>query len=104
MARRRLLELPNAEDHEVGWHSHPDCWGRGIASEAAAAVHQHAFEAGLPEVLAVTHVGNEACGVPRALTLGQSGRHPERAQGRSGVALHILTDVLVVVRARVFSA
>ena len=32
-----LLELPNAEDHEVeiGWHLHPDSWGQGFASEAA---------------------------------------------------------------------
>ncbi len=35
-----LLTLPNAEpgEVEIGWHLHPDSWGRGYASEAAAAV------------------------------------------------------------------
>jgi len=55
-----LLTLPNAEDGEVeiGWHLHPDSWGRGYASEAALAVLAHGFAAGLPEILAVTHLGN----------------------------------------------
>jgi RimJ/RimL family protein N-acetyltransferase len=55
-----LLELPNAEDHEVeiGWHLHPDSWGRGYASEAARALLAHGFEAGLSEILAVTHLDN----------------------------------------------
>jgi RimJ/RimL family protein N-acetyltransferase len=57
-----LVELPNAEDHEVevGWHLHPDSWGHGYASEAATAVLRHAFDHGLPEVHAVTHLGNDA--------------------------------------------
>ncbi len=45
---------------EVGWHLHPDCWGRGYATEAARAVVQQAFGAGLPEVYAVVRPGNEA--------------------------------------------
>src|SRR4051812_38904681 len=28
---------------EVGWHLHPDCWGRGYATEAARAVIDRAF-------------------------------------------------------------
>ena len=57
-----LLTLPNAEDGEVeiGWHLHPDSWGLGYASEAARAVLGHAFEAGLPEVIAVSHTTNDA--------------------------------------------
>ena len=56
-----LVTLPNDEDGEVeiGWHLHPDSWGQGYASEAARAVLRHGFEAGLPEILAVTHLGNE---------------------------------------------
>ena len=55
-----LLTLPNAEDGEVeiGWHLHPDSWGRGYATEAARAVLGHAFAAGLPEVIAVSHTDN----------------------------------------------
>ena len=57
-----LLELPGTESHEVeiGWHLHPDSWGRGYASEAGRALLGHAFGAGLPEVLAVTHTDNHA--------------------------------------------
>jgi RimJ/RimL family protein N-acetyltransferase len=57
-----LLTLPNAEHDEVeiGWHLHPDSWGRGYATEAARAVLGHAFAAGLPEVIAVSHTDNEA--------------------------------------------
>ena len=55
-----LLTLPNADDGEVeiGWHLHPDAWGRGYASEAATAVLRHGFEAGLDEINAVTHLDN----------------------------------------------
>jgi RimJ/RimL family protein N-acetyltransferase len=56
-----LLTLPNAEagEVEIGWWLHPDAWGRGYATEAARSVLVRAFDAGLPEVVAVTHPGNE---------------------------------------------
>ncbi|MDN3905463.1 GNAT family N-acetyltransferase [Arthrobacter sp. YD2] len=47
-------------DIEIGWHFHPGSWGKGYASEAAAAVLQHAFDAGLPRVVAVTNPANSA--------------------------------------------
>ncbi|MHA7985596.1 GNAT family N-acetyltransferase [Rathayibacter sp. CAU 1779] len=47
-------------DTEIGWHLHPDAWGRGYATEAATRVLQHAFEGGLDRVLAVTHPQNTA--------------------------------------------
>ena len=47
-------------DVEVGWYLHPDAQGRGLATEAAAAVLRHGFDNGLPEVLAVTHDDNTA--------------------------------------------
>ena len=45
---------------EVGWHLHPDCWGRGYATEAGRAVIDRGFAAGLPEVYAVVRPGNRA--------------------------------------------
>ncbi|GAC1385166.1 MAG: GNAT family N-acetyltransferase [Marmoricola sp.] len=61
-----LKELPASGtgdpsgDVEVGWHLHPDAWGRGVASEAAAAVLEHASRQGLERVLAVVYPENEA--------------------------------------------
>jgi RimJ/RimL family protein N-acetyltransferase len=53
--------LPNGVGEiEVGWHLHPDTWGHGYATEAARAVIDQGFEAGLPEVYAVVRPGNEA--------------------------------------------
>ena len=56
-----LKPLPNGVGEvEVGWHLHPDSWGHGYATEAARAVIDRAFSAGLPEVYAVVRPGNEA--------------------------------------------
>lgn len=56
-----LVTLPNAVDGEVeiGWHLHPDSWGHGYATEAAAAVLDHGFAGGLREIIAVSHLGND---------------------------------------------
>ncbi|MEI4271278.1 GNAT family N-acetyltransferase [Klenkia sp. LSe6-5] len=62
-------------EFEVGWHLHPDSWGRGYATEAAAAVVQHAFEDGLPEVYAVVRPCNEpSVAVCRRLGMEPLGR------------------------------
>jgi RimJ/RimL family protein N-acetyltransferase len=45
------------EPHLGYWIGTPH-WGEGYATEAARAVLGHAFAAGLPEVLAVTHLDN----------------------------------------------
>lgn len=45
---------------EVGWHLHPDSWGHGYATEAARAVIDRGFAAGVPEVYAVVRPGNHA--------------------------------------------
>lgn len=57
-----LVTLPNDEhgEVEIGWHLHPDSWGSGYATEAARAALAHGFAAGLPEIIAVAHVGNAA--------------------------------------------
>ncbi|UOY02524.1 GNAT family N-acetyltransferase [Blastococcus sp. PRF04-17] len=53
--------LPNGVGEiEVGWHLHPDSWHRGYATEAARAVIDRGFDAGLPEVYAVVRPGNAA--------------------------------------------
>jgi len=54
-----LVAMPNGDGEvEIGWHLHPDAWGRGYASEAARAVLRHGFDAGLEEINAVTHLTN----------------------------------------------
>jgi RimJ/RimL family protein N-acetyltransferase len=56
-----LKPLPNGVGEvEVGWHLHPDSWGHGYATEAARAVIERGFEAGVPEVYAVVRPGNQA--------------------------------------------
>jgi len=53
--------LPNGVGEvEVGWHLHPDSWGHGYATEAARAVIDRGFDAGVPEVYAVVRPGNRA--------------------------------------------
>jgi RimJ/RimL family protein N-acetyltransferase len=52
--------LPPSGDIEIGWHLHPDAWGRGYATEAAGRVLTHAFTSGLDEVVAVTQPANTA--------------------------------------------
>jgi RimJ/RimL family protein N-acetyltransferase len=67
--------LPLSDDYEIGWHLHPDHWGRGYATEAGAGVMRHAFDAGLPEVLAVVYPDNEPSKqVARRLGMEYAGR------------------------------
>jgi RimJ/RimL family protein N-acetyltransferase len=68
--------LPNGVGEvEVGWHLHPDSWGHGYATEAARAVIERGFDAGLPEVYAVVRPGNEASlAVCRRLGMAPLGR------------------------------
>lgn len=58
-----LVPLPPSagverSDMEIGWHLHPDVWGRGYATEAATAMIERAVEAGFDEVYAVTDPEN----------------------------------------------
>jgi len=55
-----LKPLPNGYGEiEIGWHLHPDSWGKGLASEAAAALLDRALREGLGEVWAVTLLDND---------------------------------------------
>ena len=83
-----LLTLPNADDGEVevGWHLHPDSWGHGYATEAATAVITHSFDAGLPEIYAITHTTNAASqAVCRRLGLDDLGVMEKWYEGESRV-------------------
>lgn len=57
-----LVPLPAGPDSkgevEVGWHFHPDAWGRGLATESARGAITHGFKAGLSEIYAVVRPGN----------------------------------------------
>ena len=54
------LPLQPSGDTEIGWHFHPDHWGNGYATEAAAAVLAYALDSGLDKVVAVTAPANTA--------------------------------------------
>lgn len=55
-----LKALPDGNGEiEIGWHLHPDSWGRGLATEAGRAVLEYGFDLGLKEIWAVTHLDND---------------------------------------------
>ncbi|MFF0392466.1 GNAT family N-acetyltransferase [Kitasatospora sp. NPDC004615] len=54
-----LIPIPDgAGEIEIGWHFHPDSWGHGYATEAAAAIRDRAFADGLTELYAVVRPDN----------------------------------------------
>ncbi len=54
-----LRLLPDGDGEiEIGWHLHPDSWGKGLATEAARALLDRAFADGVGEVWAVTYLDN----------------------------------------------
>jgi RimJ/RimL family protein N-acetyltransferase len=54
-----LKPLPDGEGEiEIGWHLHPDSWGRGLATEAGRELLAYGRALGLDEVWAVTHLDN----------------------------------------------
>ncbi|GAB5077606.1 GNAT family N-acetyltransferase [Arthrobacter sp. AD-310] len=73
------LPLQPSGDTEIGWHFHPDFWGHGYATEAAAAVLAYAFRKGLQKVVAVTAPANTAsqqvCTRIGLVHKGQTGRY-----------------------------
>lgn len=52
--------LAPSGDVEIGWHFHPEAWGHGYAAEAGSRGLQHAFDAGIEKVVAVTNSANTA--------------------------------------------
>ncbi len=62
-----LAPLPDPSDGtagrgevEVGWHFHPDAWGRGLATESARGAIEHGFKAGIGQIYAVVRPDNVA--------------------------------------------
>ncbi len=54
-----LKPLPDGTGEiEIGWHFHPDSWGRGLATKAGGTLLRYGFDLGLTEIWAVTHVDN----------------------------------------------
>ena len=55
-----LSPLPgDGGEVEVGWHFHPDAWGRGLATESARGAIDRGRAAGLTEIYAVVRPDNE---------------------------------------------
>lgn len=55
------LGRDRANPHEIGWRLPPDCWGRGLASEAARTMAGFAFDTlAAPLLVAVCHPDNTA--------------------------------------------
>ena len=66
---------PDEEDVEVGWHLHPDVWGRGYATEIGRAAAKRAFDTGIDEVFAIVRPGNDRSSqVARRLGMSYVGR------------------------------
>lgn len=56
-----LQHVDGVEELEIGYRLHPDFWGKGMATEAAQAVRDHAFgELGLHRVISLIHPDNAA--------------------------------------------
>ncbi|HEY3001301.1 MAG TPA: GNAT family N-acetyltransferase [Kribbellaceae bacterium] len=68
-----LVPLPNVDGEvEVGWHFHPDAWGRRLATEAARGALDRGWAAGLDEIYAVVLPGND----PSAAVCRRLGMRP----------------------------
>lgn len=66
------------DDIEVGWHLHPDSWGRGYATEAARGAVERGLTDGLTEIYAVVSPGNESSmAVARRLGMAYVGRRTD---------------------------
>ena len=56
-----MLDQADGRVAELGYDFRSDFWGRGLATEAAMAVRDHAFGAlGLPRLISLIRVGNHA--------------------------------------------
>jgi [ribosomal protein S5]-alanine N-acetyltransferase len=54
-------EVDGRNEIEIGYRLHPDYWNRGLASEAAQVVRDHAFrDLNLPKVISLIHPDNIA--------------------------------------------
>lgn len=86
-----LVPLDGGEEIELGYRLRRPAWGRGIASEAAGRLLEHAFEGlGLKRVVAITSHANTAS--QRVLVkLGFAYRKPVTVYGVDGVWYYDMT-------------
>ncbi len=55
-----LQNVDDVDELEIAYRLHPDSWGRGIGSEAASAVRDHAFGTlGVDRVISIIHPDNK---------------------------------------------
>lgn len=86
-----IVPLPNAENDErqVGWHLHPDSVGNGYATEAARALLDHSFGAGLEAIWCDTYPDNgPSVRVAQRLGLTDLGIVPDRWYGGDSHIFH----------------
>lgn len=84
-----LVRMPTADDIELAYRLARPAWGRGIASEAGAALVDYAFGAlGLMRLVAVTYSDNRAS--QRVLEKLAFTRQGERDYNGAWVAFYVL--------------
>jgi RimJ/RimL family protein N-acetyltransferase len=55
------MEIEGRPELELGYDFRSDCWGRGLATEAASRVRDHAFEdLGVTRLISIVRAGNAA--------------------------------------------
>ena len=78
--------LDGADEVEIGYRLHPDYWNRGLASEAAQAVRDHAFrDLNLRRVISLIHPDN----VPSRRVAEKNGMKIERETVFRGFPTHV---------------
>jgi RimJ/RimL family protein N-acetyltransferase len=93
-----LIRMPDGGDVEVAYRLARSAWGRGIATEAAAALVAHALgPLGLAQVVAVTYPENEAS--QRVLDKVGFERRGRRNYKGVEATYHVLTSAAWAVRA-----
>lgn len=86
-----LVQLPDGDgEYEVGWHFHPDSWGRGYATESAQQSLARGF-AHLDEILAVVRPDN-AASIAVCRRLGMTGLGRTRKYYQSELELFRITE------------
>ncbi len=79
-------EVDGRNEIEIGYRLHPDYWNRGLASEAAQAVRDHAFrDLDLPKVISLIHPDN----VPSRRVAEKNGMKIERETVFRGFPTHV---------------
>src|SRR5262249_51803750 len=82
----RHLDVEGTDEVEIGYAFYPEYWGRGLATEIAAACLAHGRRLGVPSLVAIINPENHAS--QRVLTkVGLAYERPARPAGRGVVRL-----------------